>query len=86
LECKSGDFIAGRNEEVIYNLNDDLHKKLKKSICDVYLIGIEGDTKWTSGGVRNSKRLRLSTGSKKGRDSPCFSKTMLIKKLQAAVA
>jgi len=43
LEYKSGEFIVGRNDEVIKRIGSDLSKKLEKSSCKVYLIGVEDD-------------------------------------------
>jgi len=41
LEYKSGDFFAGKNEEIIAKLSDDLHSKLEMSSFKVYFIGVE---------------------------------------------
>jgi len=43
LEYKSGDIIAGRNEEIVKRLSEDLRNKLKESPCKVYFIGVEDD-------------------------------------------
>ena len=43
LEYKSGDFVAGSNEEVIDKLSSDLKKKLKESAYKIYFIGVEDD-------------------------------------------
>ncbi len=43
LEYKSGDFIAGGNEEVIRKLSEDLRKKFKESSLKIYCIGVEDD-------------------------------------------
>ena len=43
FEYKSGDIIAGGNEEIIQKLSGDLKSKLKESPCKVYFIGVEDD-------------------------------------------
>jgi hypothetical protein len=43
LEYKSPDFLAGGNKEIISKLSEDLRKKLKRSPCKIYIIGVEDD-------------------------------------------
>jgi len=43
LEYKSGDVLAGSNEEIVGKLSEDLEKKLKESACKIYFIGVEDD-------------------------------------------
>lgn len=43
LEYKSGDILAGSNEEIIGKLSEDLEKKLKESPCKIYFVGVEDD-------------------------------------------
>lgn len=43
LEYKSREFIVSGNDDVMKRIANDLSKKLEKSPCKVYLIGVEDD-------------------------------------------